>query len=77
MVRVRLGGVANERVDVREVGLDEGGLEASHVGEAAVKEHDVDDVVADVPLALDLGRRRRKSCTAKKALFIDVPHGKC
>ena len=37
-----------------EVGLDEDGLEAGELLEAAVQEYHVHDVVADVPLSLDL-----------------------
>ena len=41
---------------MREVGLDEDGLEAGEFLEAAVQEYHVHDVVADVPLPLDLKR---------------------
>ena len=40
-----------------EVGLDEDGLEAGELLEAAVHEYHVHDVVADVPLPLDLKRQ--------------------
>ena len=49
--------VAHDGVDVGEVGLDEDGLEAAHVGEAAVHEDDVDNVVADVAFAFNLKRK--------------------
>ena len=39
-----------------EVGLDEDGLEAGELLEAAVQEYHVHDVVTDVPLTLDLKR---------------------
>ena len=46
--------VRDDDVDVCEVGLDEDGLEAGELLEAAVQEYHVHDVVADVPLPLDL-----------------------
>ncbi len=50
--------LGHHRVHVGEVGADEGGLEARHLsrGGAPVQEDDVDNVVADVSLALDLTR---------------------
>ena len=48
--------ICDDDVDVGEVGLDEDGLEAGELLEAAVQEYHVHDVVADVPLTLDLKR---------------------
>ena len=47
--------------DTGEVAPDEGGGEAPHMPRVGVQEHDVHDVVADVPLALHLEGRKRKN----------------
>ena len=46
--------VADDGVDVGKVGLDEDGLELEHFIDGAVHEDDVDNVVANVPLSVDL-----------------------
>ena len=57
-VGVDVGLVADDDVDVGEVGLDEDRLELGHVLEGAVEEDQVHDVVADVTFPLDLRRER-------------------
>lgn len=69
VVAVRLLDVGDQGVHVCEVGLYEHGLELGHVGEAAVQEDDVHDVVAYVTLPLNLKYNRRINIKHISSIF--------